>query len=144
MDKWELVDITLGQLIEQWKVDREAFEMGEEGYMELKIRWTPKFDKVTDSMITPKAIACKYSKSSGEMSCAIFNFDGDGRVATNPAVVVKVSSYFMFFRPAYRKFQWLIKQILIREKEREQQRFMRELLKVFPGTMDEYILGKDK
>lgn len=159
MDKWELIEITLDQLIAQWKANKEQFDIdisnGEirldnNQYAEMSISWCPispsdqSADKLsTDSMKIRKGVLITYRRG-GEFKCFIFKVGGLPRSAADnqlPENSISAKKCLTPFRSLYRKFMRLRSDIATHKRHKANSSYMANLCGVFPGTLDEHILG---
>jgi hypothetical protein len=150
LDKWELIGITLDQLIKQWETDRDSFEADatNPGIDEKQISWSPKITAgdnthSTDPMGLSKAVILTYNKHLNELSCGIYKVNPSATTKLEREMYISTGKWFMSFRKTYKKFLWLREQIRQRDKNRKSDAYLKELYKVFPRTFDQEILGKE-
>ena len=159
MDKWELIEITLDQLIEQWKANKEQFDIdvsnGEvqletHNYAEMSISWCPTIlndksaDKIsTDPIKMRKGVMISYRRGNG-FRCYIFKINGmtkrpaDGALSENS---ISASKSLTPIRSLYRKFMRLRSDIAAYKRHKANSSYLTNLCGVFPGTLDGHILG---
>ncbi len=148
MDKWELIEITVDQLIEQWNNNKESFEVD---VSDLTICWSPATlnddseDKSlsTDSMKLRKGVIIAYSRKN-TFECFIYKIDDASKRPASDAVAensVSAKKCLAPFRSLYRKFMRLRRDILIHETQKANSSYLSNLVGVFPGTLDDHLLG---
>lgn len=160
MDKWELIEITLDQLIAQWRANKEQFDIdvstGEvrldnNSYTEMSVSWTPIVlnddsedkSKSTDSMKIRKGVMITYRKG-GPFRCFIYKLNGLNRRPTEGDLAensISAQRYLTPIRSLYRKFMRLRSEIAAYKRHKANSAYMSNLCGVFPGTLDEHILG---
>ena len=157
MDKWELIEITLNQLIEQWGVNKEQFDIDvvddtySNGYTERSILWCPvdlndasEDRSATDSIKIRKGIVI--TNRGNEFRCVIFKVDsvdlkGTKGVPAENSITAK--KRLIPFRSLYRKFMKLRSEISTYKRNKANSSYMSNLCGMFPGTMDEHLIGGD-
>ncbi len=155
MDKWELIEITLDQLIKQWEDNRDSFDIdigrGESFSSRislgstLSIFWSPygSSNNPTDSMKLQKGVMITYDRKN-EFRCLIYRVDRvsqqpiEGSVAENS---ISARRCFVPIRQLYRKFANLRSKILKHKMQKTNSLYMSSLCGVFPGTLDEHLIG---
>lgn len=164
MDKWELIEITLDELIMQWQnADRNLFytdydagdELYDHKYKELTITWEPEEPTTdhqkgqsisTDSMRIRKGVTISYHKGSKEFRCLIHtaNASKNGHFrASDIETSICAKKRFAQVRSLYRKFIKLRNDINNHQINKNNVEYISNLCKVFPGTLDDQILGDD-
>lgn len=160
MDKWELIEITLDQLVVQWRANKESFDidvdrgeirLDDNTHSEMSISWSPAVlndksdDKPlsTDSMKLRKGVMITYDRKS-EFKCLIYKVDklsrrpAEGALAENSLSAHKCLAPI---RSLHRKFMRLRSDILEYKRQKANSSYLSNLCGVFPGTLDEHILG---
>ena len=160
MDKWELIEITLDQLIVQWRSNKESFDidvgtpeirLGDNGHPDMSICWSPISSNdhnegaalTTDSMKLRKGVMITYNRR-GEFKCFIYKVGpqglrpADGSLAENS---ISAKKCLVPIRSLYRKFMRLRSDVLTHKRHKANSSYLSNLCGVFPGTLDEHLLG---
>lgn len=153
MDKWKLIEITLNQLAEQWKQNKELFESDNEGDQDPTLNtnkdpyvsWRPPKDINGEQQqlgLIEKSVTITYSPGGRFFKCEIRStkqLPGSNR---NDTCIIARRS-FIPIRSMYWSFRKLRGQIIKHKKTKESNEYLDDLCKIFPGTLDNYILGDD-
>jgi|GEM_PF-4723055 len=154
MTNHELIELALEQLIEEFKRSPESFSYYDNQYtpnrqFEPTIFWQPKIQLKDDLMNDPNdmgrsVIICIRSLTK-EMSCYVFSrYLSDIKAAeasTPDASMIAHARFFETYRSMFRKFRKLRNMIMKRDKERDNEKFLKKLCKVLPATFDDHLLG---
>lgn len=152
MNKHELINLTLKQLIERFRMSPESFEYsgpdvdvsGNSDY----IIWQPKVilsDSDLSTITDPNnnhAIIIQFNHSAAEFSCYIFlNPPPDLKsiYAAKADCLIHSKRSFEKFRGNYKKFKKLKNMILKKYANKENRSYLKKLSSVFPDIMDDYM-----
>ncbi len=156
MNKHALVELTLEQLLDAFRTSPESFEYEDSTYTPHKlagdpaILWQPKCELkdhtiVADPINDQKAVIVVYNEALSEITCYIFS---KAIVSINlaagsmaDATVTSKHTWFTIWRGNYRKFDKLRNLIKARDRNKENDRFLRKLNSVFPSALDKHILS---
>lgn len=156
MQKVELIELTLDQLLETFKTSPESFDYkdrcspGSDSWPYQTIIWQPKFQLKTDNLgdiiadpnNLPKTVAVYFNHHMGDMQVLIFN---KSFITAADMTVAKADSYiaciqwFPTWRAPYRKMMRLKRLIEARNVHRENDAFLRKLYSIFPGSLDRQL-----
>lgn len=152
MDKWKLIEITLDQLILQWKHNKELFSTNlpdsddkpafGESSSEPFICWAPPTMSNKEQQqfgLINKKVKITYSKVGKYFKCEIYTVGALPN--SKPDNLIIASKKFTPIRKLYREFISLRKSIVKHRRQKDNSEYLNELYKVFPGTLDELILG---
>ncbi len=151
MDKWELIEITLNQLIEQWENNKELFDIDDaerltrdvNKYSEKSVTWSPMSLRTNDSKILTDPIKMRkgvvITYSSNEFRCLIYKIDQTSKQLVEDTITAR--KFLMPFRSLYKKFMRLRAEIAKHKRDKASSTYLSNLCGVFPGTLDEHILG---
>lgn len=155
MTKWDLVSITLDQLISQWGVSqgkRDRFDVtwvNSGSQCDTIIRWDPRGSVLSpedSNTHTPKLIQITFRRISyfeGMFECTITDVSGSPFIKEKEKNIKSHKSNFVQFTKLYRRFKNLEKNIIRYKKAKENNSFLEDLMKVFPTLLDGEILGED-
>jgi hypothetical protein len=154
MKKWELIGLTLEQLLEQHKQTPESFEYADKDYPVTGqggnplIYWQPKVDLkssvVPDPNESQKAVIITYNELTGRLVCYIYSNIVPGLKAMegrNADATVIDDRKFMKWRSNWHKFNKLAEAIKEHDRSKENDTFLKKLFSIFPGTLDKHLLG---
>lgn len=152
IDKWKLIEITLEQLTRQWKHNKELFttnsldDHGESAFGESKnepfISWAPpkmNHEEQQQFGLINKKVKITYNRKCGYFRCEISTVGA--LPSAKPDNLIIAYKKFVPIRKLYRDFISLRKSILRHQKIKESNEYLNDLYKVFPGTLDDLILG---
>lgn len=154
MDKWKLIEITLNQLAEQWKHNRELFQSDDKGDQDPTIgnksedpyvSWQPPKKSNGEQQqlgLIEKSVTITYSPKGRFFKCEIRSTRQLPASDRNDTCIIARRSCIPI-RSLYWNFQKLRKQIKRYNKTKENNKYLDDLCKIFPGTLDNYILGDD-
>ena len=151
MDKWKLIEITLGQLVEQWKHNKDLFRTDTKDDQdpiiasnkpELFITWEPPEKPAAEQqqlVLVSKTVTITYSPGGRFFKCEIA---AKGKLpSAKPENIIIATRTFVPIRSLYRDFMRLRDSIIQYRKDQEGNKYLRDLYDIFPGTLDHYILG---
>lgn len=153
MDKWQLIEITLRQLVEQWKHNKDLFatDTREDQDPTLAgskpdkfISWEPPKESDAEReqlAIVSKTVKISYSSGGRFFKCEISQ---RGKLPNaKPENLIIAQKSCIPIRSLYWDFMRLRKQIIKYRKTQESNKYLQDLYNIFPGTLDNYILGGD-
>jgi hypothetical protein len=155
--KEELIALTLKQLRENIAHSPEQFEIEcpelnpSRSSMSSSIIWRPRFNLdgnlVTDPTNNPRTVIVTLNHTTRELGCYIFLkdissiFNAQG-VVSEASALVKLDSWPLSFYKVYRDFNRLKNTVIKNIGTQENEKFLKKLCSVFPGTFEEDLLGK--
>lgn len=154
MDKWKLIEITLNQLAKQWEHNKPLFESDDYDEQDPTLKtdrepyvsWKPpeniEGEQQQHSLIK-KSVTISYCASGRYFKCTIKSTDTKLPAANRNDVCIIARKSFIPMRNMYWNFMKLRKQIRQHKKTLEHNAYLDNLCKIFPGTLDNYILGDD-
>lgn len=159
MKKHELIGLTLNQLISTFYSNPESFELDVNdlkpyfGSSNDTIMWRPRVPTDQTGTYAPdpnnpsRSVIIFFNKNTKEIQCCIYMTSltkaSDGiHLRPDAKIDCFINKYFYLISPNYRKFQLLKKLIQKRDRDAENDKFLRKLHNVFPGTFDDFIFGK--
>jgi hypothetical protein len=148
MDKWELIEITLDQLMEQWLENKDLFQTDTISnytnvYRQPQIDtyyvvWSP--PKNEDGSHIDKSVYVSYNHVTKIFQCGMFSGEiSNGKISDS---TVRATKILIPIRRLYRRFMRLRKNIDNHHKTKFGNKYLEELCSVFPGTLDDDLLGK--
>lgn len=154
MTKEELVCLTIKQLKEGFKKHPECLqledpELGKTNYGNSTIIWRFKVEidgtLYNDPNNNSRTVIISYSKLERKINASIYLRDvGTASQSIMPDASASISYHEhlpLFLYKSYRDFMYLRKQLIDRQKEKENIDFVKKLTSVFPGTFEDDILG---
>lgn len=150
MDKWQLIEITLEQLLQQWKHNKDLFvtdtKESREATLSRKphdkfISWEPPAEPDPEQKqlaLVSKTVRITYSPSGKYFKCEIY---GRSKLPSQPGTHIIAQKRFIPIRSLYWDFVRLRKAIIEHRRTRENNNYLKNLYNVFPGTLDDYLLG---
>lgn len=154
MTNHELIELAIEQLIKEFKRSPESFSYYDNQYTPNKnfdptIFWQPKVqlkdDLVNDPNDTGRSIIISIRSLNQEISCYVFSKHlpdiKAAEASIADAVMLAPSRMFEPYRSLHRRFRKLRNLIMKRDKERDNDRFLKKLCKVLPSTFDEHLFG---
>lgn len=149
MDKWEIIEITLDQLIRRWNSDKESFVTDTNDkptrHNELYVAWEP--DDGSCSLTNDKVkkgVLVAYSKGARSFTCRVYHVTmnmGTRNVITEDSL--SATKKLPQIRSLYRKFMCFREDIRQHEINKSSGRYLDNLCTMLPDTLDRYILGSD-
>ena len=151
MDKWQLIEITLKQLIQQWKHNKELFKTDSRedqdptiasNKPENFISWEPPEKPAAEQQqlaLVSKTVTITYSPGGRWFKCEISQ---KGKLpSAKPENIIIAQKSFIPMRSLYWDFMRLRRSIIEYKKTQEGNQYLQDLYDIFPGTLDNYILG---
>jgi hypothetical protein len=148
MTKAQLMNAVLDQLLEQMSESPESFELLEPpASINLSVVWKPKVkvsvnsSSLIDPSNTGSCVIVTYNTHLETMTC----FIGKSvlMAASAPAEAqIEVKKWWLKFSSEYKKYNKLIDAVRDQAKHKEAMKFLNKLMDIFPGTLDEHLLGK--
>jgi len=153
MNKWKLIEITLEQLSAQWEHNKDLFDCDSlddelsvysSNSKDPYISWEPpKVDKDEQQqlLLINKKIKITYSKTGKHFKCEILNVSTLSTNKLENHIIAK--RFYIPIRKLYKDFISLRKEINEYKGIKESNKYLNDLCKVFPGTLDDILLGSD-
>ncbi len=158
MKKWELIGLTLEQLLERQRQNPESFEYSDKSYPivggggQPTIYWQPKLTIKSDSRTisdpneSQKAVIITFNDFTNQLICYIHSAittTGIKALESKHADASMVDDRnFIKYRANWRKFQQLANAIKEHDRTKENERYLKKLFSIFPGTLDKHLLGE--
>jgi hypothetical protein len=153
MNKWQLIEITLKQLAKQWEHNKDLFEcdvLGDPGcssgalqhyFVRLRPPENPDPEQQQLGLVN-KTITITYIKKDKSFQCEIKS--KTSLPSSNRSdISITATSIIVPMRSLYWNFRSLRKQIKKWKKDKSNNEYLQDLCKIFPGTLDNQILGDD-
>ena len=146
MTKHELIEMTLDQLLDEFKAFPESFVYGDREHTTNPtyyptITWQPKIELdnsvVCDPNDTGRIVTVSYDLKSRVFRCDLFS-----SVTKAGASISTDRRLFETWRANHKKFFKLARFIKKHGQDKEGRNFLKKLCDVFPSTLDEHLLGK--
>jgi hypothetical protein len=156
MTKWDIISITLTQLISQWNRApewRDQFELNEVSTginsVSVSIKWDPRakrYEPEQQQSHVPKTIEVSFQKTgffSGLFTCTITDTSLTLPSQKNNKIMNSEHRQLASFTKLHKDFRRLQDEIIRYKRMKENNLFLEDLIKVFPRTLDGAILGDD-
>lgn len=158
MTKEELINLTLRELKKSLIENPERFDLEchelnpQKSAQSEAVIWknkkAPDGTTEVDPNMTPKTVILTFNKSSKEMSCYIFfrdftNISSIASYNSDAATTITFGSLPLIFYSTYRSYMVLRNKVMDLMVEKENNTYVDKLNKIFPGTFEEELLGKE-